>query len=147
MEKTAENIPRYGYLSTVSSYLMVDNIEEQLDFLGKIFQIEIMEELINREDNTIMHAEVLIGDSSIMMGKATGEYPSHESMLYVLIEDVDEAYRLAMENGAESLREPVDQLYGYREAGVKDPLGNQWWLATQIEELSQEEIQKRMDQR
>ena len=65
-------------------------------------------------------------------------------MLYVFVEDVDETYKKALELNATSLMEPKDQFYGYREAGIKDSYGNQWWIAKQQEELSQEEVEKRL---
>ena len=133
-----------GY-STVCPYLMVDSIERQIQFLMHVFQAEVIEELINPE-GTIMHGEVQIGNTVIMMGKSRSGHPSLEGMNYIFAEDVDQTYKLALAQGAESLMEPGDQFYGMREAGFRDPLGNQWWVARQIEKLSQEEIQQRMDE-
>ena len=76
-----------------------------------------------------LHAEVTIGDSKLMIGG----YESVEEMptaLHLYVPDADAVYQRALEAGATSLEEPVDQFYGDREAGVKDPTGNVWWIAT-----------------
>jgi uncharacterized glyoxalase superfamily protein PhnB len=64
-------------------------------------------------------------------------------MIYLYTEDTDKAYRRAIDAGAESVMEPADMYYGARNAGVKDHGGNVWWIATQIEELTSEEIDRR----
>ncbi len=124
---------------------MVESVASQLAFLEEVFGAEVTEEL-NQEGGDVMHGEVRLGDTTIMMGRSREEYGARESMNYVFVEDVDETYRLAIKHGATSLMEPVDQFYGNREAGLKDPQGNQWWIARQIEELTSEEMQKRLDE-
>jgi uncharacterized glyoxalase superfamily protein PhnB len=65
--------------------------------------------------------------------------------IYMYVPDVDAAYRRAMAapGAAQSLREPTDEWYGDRSAGVQDSQGNQWWLATHIEDVPPEEMQQR----
>jgi uncharacterized glyoxalase superfamily protein PhnB len=65
-------------------------------------------------------------------------------MLHVYVPDADAVYRRAMEAGAISLREPADQFYGDRTGGVQDAFGNQWWMATHQEDVSDDEIVRRM---
>jgi uncharacterized glyoxalase superfamily protein PhnB len=65
------------------------------------------------------------------------------AMVHVYVEDVDAAYRRALDAGAEPLREPADQFYGDRSAGVRDAGGNLWWIATHVEDVSAEEIERR----
>jgi uncharacterized glyoxalase superfamily protein PhnB len=79
----------------------------------------------NGED---FHAELTIGDSLIMVGGA----PETTAHLYLYVADVDETYKRALEAGASSVEEPADQDYGDRNAGVKDPAGNIWYIATHI---------------
>ena len=76
-----------------------------------------------------LHAEVTIGDSKLMIGgyESVEEIPT---ALHLYVPDADAVYQRALEAGATSLEEPVDQFYGDREAGVKDPTGNVWWIAT-----------------
>jgi uncharacterized glyoxalase superfamily protein PhnB len=66
--------------------------------------------------------------------------------LYIYVPDVDATYKKALALGAESLMEPSDQYYGDRNAGFKDGSGNQWWVATHIEDVSPEELQRRATQ-
>ncbi len=82
-------------------------------------------------NGTIVHAEVFIGDSRIMIGEAgTGIWQEEmPSTSYVYVNDVDEVYANALQAGAISVREPVDQFYGDRTAAVRDPVGNVWTLA------------------
>jgi uncharacterized glyoxalase superfamily protein PhnB len=94
-----------------------------------------------------MHAEVIIGDSVIMMGEAGEVNPPVPAMLYLYLEDCDAAYQRALAAGAVSLQEPKDEFYGDRTAAVKDAFGNQWWMATRIEEVSAEELERRANVR
>ncbi len=90
-----------------------------------------------------MHAQMQIGDSMVMLGEATGEYLPMQSMIYLYVPDCDKLYEQAIQAGAESLMDPADQFYGDRNAGIKDPLGNMWWIGTRLEDVSKEEITKR----
>src|SRR6185295_19390298 len=76
-----------------------------------------------------LHAEVMVGDSKLMIG---GYEKVEEKLtaLHLYVPDADAVYQRALELGATSVEEPVDQFYGDREAGVKDPSGNVWWIAT-----------------
>jgi uncharacterized glyoxalase superfamily protein PhnB len=90
-----------------------------------------------------MHAEVTIGDSVIMMGEPMGEFKPMPCMIYVYVEDTDAVYKQALKAGATSVMEPADQFYGDRNAGVKDMAGNLWWIATHVEDVAPEELEKR----
>lgn len=94
-------------------------------------------------DGTIMHAEVRIGDSVVMMGESGGEFTPMPASIHLYVEDTDATYKRALRAGATSLREPADQFYGDRSAGVKDLAGNHWWIATHKEDVSPEELEKR----
>ena len=145
MEYQSEMNPAPEGYSTVCTCLMVDSIERQIQFMMHVFRAEVMEELIG-PDGTIVHGEARIGDSVVMMGRSGTGRPSTESINYVFTADVDKTYGLAMAQGAASLMEPGEQFYGYREAGFRDLQGNQWWIARKTEDLSREDIQKRMDE-
>ena len=81
-----------------------------------------------------------------MASDAQGEeYKPMQSGIHLYVEDCDAIYKRAMEAGATSIMEPADQFYGDRSAGVKDQFGNRWWIATHKEDLSKEEIARRMD--
>jgi len=126
----------------VTPYFVVPGAADFIDFLKEAFGAQERERF-GRPDEQIMHAEVSIGDSVIMLGDASTDFEGTRSSTHLYVDDVDAAYERALRAGGESLREPQDQFYGDRSAGVKDRFGNQWWLATHVEDVSMEEMQKR----
>ena len=130
-----------GYHS-VTPYLVVRDVEDLLEFAGRAFGAEVIERMA-RADGAITHAEFRIGDSIIMAGLARDEASRMPAMLYVYLADVDAAHSRAVEAGGTSISKPADQFYGDRVAAVSDQLGNQWWMATHVEDVSPEELQKR----
>jgi uncharacterized glyoxalase superfamily protein PhnB len=96
-----------------------------------------------RPDGVVMHAEVKIGDSKMMMGEPMGEWKARPCALYLYVEDVDAVYQRAIQAGGTSVTEPSDQFYGDRTGGVIDPSGNYWGIATHVEDVSHEEMEKR----
>ena len=140
MKNPAKAIPDCHH--TLTSYLVVEGVATLIDFLKQAFGAE--EKLrMPRPDGTVMHAEVRIGDSTVMMGEPMGEWTPMPGMLHLYVDDTDSMYRRALQAGATSLSEPADQFYGDRTAGVQDPSGNRWWIATHMEDLSPEELTKR----
>jgi PhnB protein len=140
MKGKVQPIPE-GYHS-VTPYLVVSGAPRVIEFLERTFHASEISRH-TRPDGSIMHAEVRVGDSIIMIGEATGEWPAMPSGLYVYVEDVDAAYRRALQAGATSIAEPKDQFYGDRSGGVKDPSGNTWWIGTHVEDVSPEELERR----
>ena len=134
-----------GYHS-VAPYVIVEGAAEFIQFLQNVFGAEKTETTF-REDGAIRHAEVLIGDSHIMISDASAQYPALACMLYVYVPNTDEVYRRAVAAGAVSIMEPADQFYGDRNAGVKDKWGLTWWIATHVEDVSVEDIQQRASAR
>ena len=133
-----------GYHS-VTPYLVVKDGAKTLDFL----QRGLGAELHYRHDlpnGRIMHAEVRIGDSPVMLGEGGEGHPVMPCMLYLYVRDCDAAYKRAIAAGAKSLREPANQFYGDRSGGVTDADGNQWWFGTHVEDVSEEEMGKRAAQ-
>lgn len=119
-------------ITGVRPYLIVRGADDLIAFLQQTFDAEVVMR-VPTPDNTVMHAEVRVGDSFLEMGDAGGQWEPLAAPLHVYIENVDEAYRRAMAAGATSLYEPVNQPYGDREAGVVDPRGIEWFLATHLE--------------
>jgi uncharacterized glyoxalase superfamily protein PhnB len=130
-----------GY-HTITPYLVVRGLPKLLDFLKRAFGAEETERVAGK-DGTPTHAEVKIGDSRVMMGEARPEHPPMPSMLYLYVADCDAAHRRAVAAGGTSILEPTDMFYGDRNGAVKDPCGNQWWIASRKENLSREEIARR----
>jgi PhnB protein len=123
---------------------VVTGVPKLIDFLKQAFGAQEHGERHSRPDGTVMHAEVLIGDSYLMLGEATDQYPPMPGCFYLYVPDVDAVYRRAMEAGATLISAPEDKPYGDRNAGVRDSSGNQWWIATHIEDVSEEELRRRM---
>lgn len=130
-----------GY-HTVTPYMTVPDALRLLEFAKAAFGANVYE-TITDESGMIRHAEMQIGDSRVMVGQARTGYPANQSKLYLYVPDTDEVYRRAIDAGARSLMEPADQFYGDRNAGVEDPQGNQWWIATHVEDVTPEEMERR----
>ena len=133
-----------GY-HTVTPFLTVPGLAKTIEFLKQAFGAEVRG-VMNAPGGRIAHGEVKIGDSIVMMGEPmpNGPYPPRPANLYVYVPNVDEVYARAIQAGGKSLSEPKDQFYGDRGAGVEDPSGNQWWIGTHIEDVSTEELERRM---
>jgi uncharacterized glyoxalase superfamily protein PhnB len=127
---------------TVTPYLLVRGAAQLIDFMKQAFGAEEIQRQ-TLPDGSIMHAEVRLGDSRVMLADAGGQLEPMPAMLHLYVEDTDTLYRRALQAGATSLREPVNEFYGDRMSGVKDAFGNQWWIATHIEDVSPEEMAKR----
>lgn len=126
---------------TVTPYLVVKDAAGLLDFLVTVLDGRVVGKM-EGPDATIAHADVMVGDSHIMLG-AAGDEKGFPGMVHLYLPDSDAFYQRALEAGATSLREPRDEFYGDRMSGVEDPFGNQWWFATHIEDVSEEEIERR----
>jgi len=113
-----------------------------MNYVKRAFQAEERFQT-RRQDGTIAHAEMKIGSSMIMLGQAGDQWKARPCSIYLYVEDVDAVYRRAMEAGGKSLMEPADQFYGDRNGGVEDPEGNQWFIGTHMEDVSEAEIEQR----
>ena len=130
-----------GY-HTVTPYLTVDDPGAVIDFLKKAFDAQ--ETYAMRDANgKVRHAEVKVGNSMLMLGGAQGEWTARPGNFYLYVEDVDAVYKKAIAAGGKSLSEPANQFYGDRHGGVQDSEGNTWWIATHIEDVSSEELERR----
>ena len=127
---------------TANVYLIVNDIAAEIAFLTQAFGAKELHRS-TMPDGSIMHAEVSIGTSKLMMGQANNQWSPRPSTVYLYMEKVDEAFKSAVAAGAKSLSEPQDQFYGDRSGGVEDPCGNYWWIATHIEDVSYEESSAR----
>src|SRR5205085_4589334 len=122
---------------TVTPYLVGENIARLHAFLREAFDAEILASH-PRPDGSIMHSEVRVGDSLLEMGQSESPADSRRSELHLYVPDADATYARAIAAGAQSLAAPVDQAYGDREAGVVDPIGNHWYIATHGAEVRPE---------
>ena len=135
-----------GY-SSVSPYLIVENVEQELEFLRRVFEAEIIEAEPS-ESGEILHGEARIGDTVVMLAKSPKARASGRGAMYVWREDVDATYRRALESGGESVSEPAIQEHGTSEATFRDHQGNAWWLGQELRKMPTKEIERRlMEQR
>ena len=140
MENKVKPIPEGHH--TVIPYIVVPGVDKLIEFAKRAFGATELH-VSKRPDGTVMHAEVKIGDSIVMMGDGGETWKTFLAMLHLYMEDVDAVYRRAIQAGGKSLREPTDQIYGDRSAAVEDAFGNQWWIATHIEDVTPDEIERR----
>ena len=133
-----------GY-HAVTPILSVNGAERLIDFMKKAFDATEVYRF-NSPDGKIMHAEMKIGDSVVMLGEARKESPPMPAGLYIYVNDVDATHRKAMEAGGETTLAPEDMFWGDRVATVKDFAGNRWWIATHVEDVSFEDLEKRAQQ-
>jgi PhnB protein len=121
-----------GYAS-VSPYLVVSGAQRVVEFLKQTFDATELRRY-DMPDGTIMHAEVRIDDTVVMVGDAGGKWQPVPAFIHVYVPDVDATYRRALAAGGVSLQEPQRREGDPdRRGGVRDPGGNSWWIATQIE--------------
>jgi PhnB protein len=136
-----------GYHS-VQPYLIVKNAAGAIDFYKKAFGAK--ERMRMAKDGRVQHAEIEIGDSCVMLADENAEMgarsPEHYGgspvSLMVYVTDCDAVYKQALNAGATSEREPTDQFYGDRMAGVLDPFGYRWYLGTHVRNVSKEELEQ-----
>jgi PhnB protein len=139
-----------GYHS-VTPYLIIKGAAQAIDFYKKAFgATELMR--FPGPNNTVIHAEIKIGDSPVMLADEGegGPYRSPLAVggtpvsLMIYVEDVDTVFNQAVSLGAKSTRAVQDQFYGDRSGNLTDPFGHVWTVATHKEDVSSEEMQRRM---
>jgi PhnB protein len=142
-----------GY-SSVTPYLIVEGATEAIEFYKQVFgATERMR--LPLPGGKIAHAEIQIGDSVVMLadqptGPTAGRSKSPPALdgtavsIHLYIEDVDSVMEKATKAGAQQVRAVANQFYGDRSGIFTDPFGHVWNVATHIEDLSPEEIEKRM---
>ena len=131
-----------GY-HTVTPYLVVQGAGKLIDFMKAAFGAQEIV-LMPMPDGSIGHAELRIGNSMIMIGEARDQWKAMPTSLYLYLEDVDAVYARALAAGATAISEPKNQFYGDRSGAVLDLCGNFWWMATHVEDVSDEEMKRRM---
>ena len=128
---------------SVIPYIMVKSVDKLLDFLVEVFEAKVTERMA-RPDGSVMHASVTIDDSVVMMGEPhEPQFGVMPASLYIYVRDTDATYKRGLAAGAVSVMEPADQFYGDRNAGVKDSLGNVFWIGTHFEDVAPEELERR----
>ncbi len=139
-------LPRPAGHHTVTPGFAVPNAGKVIDFLERAFGGKVVDRY-DGPNGIVFHAEVLLGDSAVMLGSGQPGEPERPASLSYYVdtgEAVDTTYRRALDAGARSVMEPKNQFYGYRSACVQDAGGNRWTICAVIEQVSAEEIERRM---
>jgi PhnB protein len=139
-----------GYHS-VTPYLIVKNAGKAIEFYKKAFGATEILRMCNGDQ--VCHAELKIGDSPIMladeckdMGALSPETIGNSPITIMLyVENVDALFNQAISAGATVLRPVADQFYGDRTGGVLDPFGHKWYIATHIEDVPHDELERRSE--
>ena len=140
-----------GYHS-VTPYLTVDGAAKAIDFYAAAFGAVEVLRMPMGDSGKIAHAEIRIGDSHVMLSEEWPDMnilaptsrggPTSSNLIYV--EDVDAAYATALAAGATAERPPENQFWGDRMGTLVDPFGHRWSLATHVEDVAEDEMQRRM---
>jgi len=125
----ADEFKKPSYYNTVMPYLILEDAEEFLKFAKSVFQAEL--KMKTGDEQGIRHAEIVIGDSTIMIGQSGGSWKPQPAGLYINVDSADELYQKALDNGAATVMELSNQEYG-RTCGVKDSNGNTWWITSEL---------------
>jgi PhnB protein len=131
-----------GY-TTFTPYFIVEGASDFIEFLKKAFAGQEVFRF-PAPGGKLGHAEVRVGSSMVMLADSTPEYPPTKMNSYLYVPDVDATYKKAVAAGARSQREPANQIYGDRVASVMDRWGNTWSVGTHVEDVSSEEMERRM---
>jgi len=130
-----------GY-HTVTPFIVARDAAKLIDFIHQAFGAEVTE-MMQAPDGSVMHAELRIGDSMIMLGEAQGEWRPMPAALYLYVQDVDATFQRAVKAGAVVVREVVDHFYGDRNGTLRDAWDNVWSIGTHIEDVTPDEMRRR----
>ena len=138
-----------GYHSITPMLIVKDGLKA-IEYYKKVFGAIDKGTMMMPDNKSVTHAELLIGDSKIML---SDEFPEMKSLspttiggspvsLYLYVEDVDKTFNLAVTEGGKSLFPVQDRFYGDRHGTIQDPFGHIWSIATHIKDLTKEEMKK-----
>ncbi|MGH3433395.1 MAG: VOC family protein [Thermocrispum sp.] len=143
-----DNYPR------VSANLTVQGGADAIAFYRAVFGATVRGEAFTLPDGTVAHAELSIGDSLITLADENPDFGNKGPksiggtpvILMIYVEDVDATVKLAVDKGATQEAEVKDEFYGDRVGMITDPFGHAWHVASHVEDVSDEEMQRRMSE-
>lgn len=151
LEKT-QAVPQ-GF-HTLTPHLIVRNADQAIEFYKKAFGAELQGDVARAPDGKVMHAQLRIGDSNLMLNDEMPEYGALSPLsggssavtIHIYTPNVDAAFERAASAGAKVGMPLMDQFWGDRYGTVTDPFGHKWSLASHVKDLSPEEIKRGMDE-
>jgi uncharacterized glyoxalase superfamily protein PhnB len=138
------NATPQGYTS-VAPWVVTDDTGAFLDFVAEVFGGEELGR-VRTEDGLIGHGEIRVGDTVVLAFDRHADWPALPSLLRVFVADADEVFARAVAAGGKVVTAPADNAFGQRGGRVKDPFGNIWWVTQHVEDLSEEEMWKRLQE-
>jgi uncharacterized glyoxalase superfamily protein PhnB len=129
----------------ITPYLLANGASRLIEFVCAAFGGEVTGQK-ERPDGAIMHAELRVGDSMLMLGEASDQFGPMPASIYLYVPDCDTVYHRALSSGGVSVFPLMTLPSGERYGGVKDPCGNIWWVATHVEDVTPEEEERRWKQ-
>jgi PhnB protein len=142
MAKSTKSIPT-GF-HTITPYLVVVGAQKFIAFAKEAFGAEHLHSMPGPDGKTIMHAAVRMGDSTVFLSDANDQSKPTSANLFLYVADVDAAFARATKAGCKVVAPVSDMFWGDRWGMVEDSFGNQWQLATHVEDVTPEEMQRRM---
>ncbi len=136
--------------SPVTPYLSIKDADKAIEFYKDVFGAQ-QNYRLDRPDGKIAHAQITIGNAPIMLTEACDQMPGPSAykgsavFVHLYVDDVDAVLKKAESKNAKINQPAKDQFYGDRSGMLTDPFGHQWYVATQVEDLSPEEIKRRSD--
>jgi PhnB protein len=131
-----------GY-TTVAPWVVTDDTGALLDFITQAFGGEELGR-VPTEDGLIGHGEIRVGDTVVLAFDRHEDWPVMPSLLRVFVADADEAFSRAIAAGGHVVTPVADDAFGQRGGRIKDPFGNIWWVVSRVEDVSADEMWKRL---
>ena len=126
----------------ITPYLFAQGASQLIEFISAAFGGEVTFRTA-RPDGAIVHAEMRIGDSMLMLAEPTGQFGPTPTSIYLYVTDSDAVYQSALDAGGVSVFPIMTLPSGERYGGIKDPCGNIWWVATHVEDVPPDEEERR----
>lgn len=127
---------------TLTPYIFARDATRLIEFISVGFAGEVTFRK-ERPDGSIIHAEMRVGDSMLMLGEASDQFGPMPTSIYLYVTDCDAVYQTALKCGGLSVFPMMTLPSGERYGGIKDPCGNIWWVATHVEDVPPDEEERR----
>jgi uncharacterized glyoxalase superfamily protein PhnB len=130
---------------TVQTWLVSRDTRRLLDFISTVFDGNELACILTK-DGGVGHAEIRVGDSTLLAFDAQPDWPDTFSMLRIFVDDVEAAVERAVDAGGKVVTPPSDSAWGDRGGRVRDPLGNIWWVVQHVEDVAPDVMVARMSE-